>query len=180
MKKLVGLSTILIFTCVILSASPVSAGIPYCWFNKYINCVKAPTQVTTTVGKDASWWIKINVSLPSWWGGPIENVVVTDRFGAEIEIDEPFPRTISHGTVYYTTKGKSEKVFLTWNIGTLNPGETAILRFVISTDKNPAGKQEYTSPGCYELNSGAVLKFTFEGKQHSAYTLPITVLVKEN
>ena len=178
MKKLIGLFTVVMFVSVVLSASPASAGTPYCWFNKYINCVKAPTQVTATVGQEISWWIKINVSLPSWWVGNITNVVVKDRFGAELEIDEPFPRTISHGTAYYTTKGKSEKVFLTWEIGTLNPGETAILRFVVSTDENPAGKQEYTSPGCYELNSGAVLKFfDMYGKQHSAYTDSITVVV---
>ena len=57
---------------------------------------------------------------------------------------------------------------------------TATLIFEISTDLNPAGKQEYTSPGCYELNSGAVLKFTYNGKKYSAHTLPITVLVVDS
>jgi len=182
MKKLVGLFTILTLACIVLSASPASAGYPYSWFNKYINVCgtyrKAPTTVTALMGTDVHWWIMIKVSLPSNWGEPIKNVVVTDRFGAEIEIDSPFPVSITHGTVSYTTKGNSEKVFLTWNIETLSPGKTAILRFKISTDHNPAGKQEYTSPGCYELNSGTVLKFTFKEKQYSAYTHPIYVKVK--
>ena len=54
-----------------------------------------------------------------------------------------------------------------------SPGDTATLIMKISTDKNPARKQEYASPGCYELNSGAVLKFTYEGKRYSVYTGPI-------
>jgi len=177
MRKIVGLFAALMFLCVVLSALPVSAGVPFCWFNKYINVcgrwIKAPTQVTAPMGIDCYALIGIAVSPPE----TIDNVVVTDRFGAEIEIIEPFPRMITHGNAFYETKGNSEKVFLTWNIGTLLKGETAILIFKISTDLNPAGKQEYTSPGCYELNSGAVLKFTYNGKQYSAYTLPITVLV---
>ena len=190
MKKLIGLFTALIFACVVLSASPVSAGTPYCWFNKYINVCgtywKAPTQVTATVGEDVHWLIKIEVRVPSSgppnYGGSIENVVVKDRFGAEIEIDDMGDPTVNgdpDGVAYYTTKGKSEKVFLTWEIGTLEPGDTATLILEISTDQNPSRWhwQEYTSPGCYELNSGAVLKFTYEGKQYSAHTDPITVKV---
>jgi len=73
----------------------------------------------------------------------------------------------------YTTKGTSEKVFLTWEIESPSPCDTATLIIKTSTDKNPAGKQEYASPGCYELNSGVVLKFTYEGKRYSAYTGPI-------
>lgn len=183
MKKLVGLLSALILTCVILSASPVSAGTPYCWFNKWIwKCgdgwVKAPTTVTTTVGTDEYWQIRITVSVPVGWVGDITGVTVTDRFGAEIEIEEPFPVSITHGTVSYTTKGKSAKVFLTWEIGTLSPGDWAALVIKVSTDLNPAGHQEYTSPNCYELNSGAVLKFfDMYGKQHSAYTDSIMVEV---
>lgn len=182
MKKLVGLITGLTLASVFLSASPASAGIPYCWFNKWIkvdcNWVMAPTQVTAPLKTDVQWALKMTVDLPGDWGGPIEDAVVYDRFGAELEIDSPFPVSISHGTVSYATKGRSEKVFLTWRIGRLNPGESASLEINISTDRNPAGKQAYTSPGCYELNSGSVLKFRFEGKQYSVYTLPITVLVE--
>jgi len=183
MKKLLGLLTMLMFACVVLSAFPVSAGIPYCWFNKGISedgltWKIAPTTVTATVGEDVHWTMGIGVDL-RWVSvaGAIENVVVTDRFGAELEIDQPFPVKCTHGTVSYYTEGNSDKVFLTWNIGTLPFGEMAILIFKMSTDLNPAGHQEYTSPGCYELNSGAVLKFTYNGKQYSAYTLPITVSV---
>lgn len=187
MKRLIGLFTVLIFACVVLSASPASSGTPFCWFNKWINeCgtwFQAPTVVTAPLGEDVHWRMGITVDL-RWVSvdGAIENVVVTDRFGAEIEIEgyapgDPMPVYSNHGSAAYSVNGESEKVTLTWNIGTLPFGEMAILIFEISTDHNPADHQEYTSPGCYELNSGAVLKFTFDGKQYSAYTLPITVSV---
>jgi len=185
MKKLLGLLTVLMLACVVLSAFPVSAGIPFCWFNKWISedgCWnKAPTTVTATLGEDVYWTMAISVDL-RWVSvaGAIENVVVTDRFGAEIEIvgyDPGDTMPASHGSATYSINGNSDKVFLTWNIGTLPFGEMATLIFEISTDHNPADHQEYTSPGCYELNSGAVLKFTYGGKRYSAYTLPITVSV---
>jgi len=180
MRRIVGLLAVLMFLSTVLSVLPASAGVPFCWFNKYIyvdgSWMIAPTQVTIPLGIDYSALIGIQVVAPV----TIENVVVTDRFGAEYEITDPFPILITHGNASYETKGKSEKVFLTWNIGTLAEGETATLIFEISTDLNPAGKQEYTSPGCYELNSGAVLKFTYNGKKYSAYTLPITVLVVDS
>ncbi|MFX1258913.1 MAG: vWA domain-containing protein [Promethearchaeota archaeon] len=110
--------------------------------------------------------------------------IIQDRFGAEIEIDEPFPVSITHGTVTYKTKGKSQKVFLTWEIGDLDPDETARLIILVSTDLNPAGKQEYTSPGIYELNSGATLKFIDPEQdiQLSASTdsINVTVLPEED
>ena len=127
--------------------------------------------------------MRITVELPGDWGGPIEGAFVMDRFGAEWEIEPPYdvpgvdmdPYPLRYAS--YWTKGNSEKVFLCWMIGALNPGETAELVFEISTDLNPAGKQEYTSCGDYELNSGAVLKFMFDGRQYSVYTESITVIV---
>lgn len=181
MKKTYGLFTILIMACVILTVLPVSAGVPFCWFNKWINTdcnwVKAPTTVYTTVGADVHWQMAISIAPPASIPGPITDVVVSDRFGAEWEIIEI--TIVSQGTVTTWTKGESEKVFLRWDVGTLNPGEMAYIIFQISTDLNPSGKQEYTSPGCYQLNSGAVLKFRYEGRQYSAYTLPIHVSVAE-
>ena len=183
------LLTVLALVCVVLSAFPVHAGIPYCWFNKSISTDDGdtwlsqptlehdPVILSAMVGEDVYWIMLITIEVPSWWPGPIEDVVVRDRFGAEWEIVSPFNTT--HGTVLTYTRGRSEKVFLVWEIGTLSPGEDAFLAFIISTDLNPAGKQEYTSPGCYELNSGAVLKFRFGGEQYSVQTLPMYVTVSE-
>ena len=133
--------------------------------------------------RETQWSLVIEVTNP--FGYPMTSVVIKDRFGAEIEIDDDDPLTpeidevsITHGTWSFTTKGKSEKVFLTWDIGYLNPGDTARLILLVSTDLNPAGKQEYSSPGIYELNSGATLKFIGDcGVQLSAYTNSIYVIV---
>ncbi|MFX1346488.1 MAG: hypothetical protein ACFFAI_15425 [Promethearchaeota archaeon] len=130
---------------------------------------------------ETQWAIVMEVANP--FDFIMTDVEITDRFGAEIEIDEPFPSTITHGTVSYSTKGKSEKVFLTWDVGDLLPGETARLILLVSTDLNPEGKQEYTSPGDYELNSGSTLKFKdFEDIQLSAVTnsIYVTVLPSED
>lgn len=138
---------------------------------------KAQESLTITEKTENQWAFVFEFTNPYEY--EINDVTVTDRFGAELEIDEPFPETITHGTASYTTKGNSEKVFLTWDIGTLGPEETARLIIVVSTDLNPAGKQEYTSPGIYELNSGATLKFfdPVQGMQMSAVTDSIYVTV---
>ncbi len=83
----------------------------------------------------------------------------------------------TQGTATLTTQGNSNKEFLKWEVGTLGPGGTANLVLMAQTDLNPAGHQEYTSPGTYEFNSGAVLKFLVDGKQTSFETGSIMVTV---
>lgn len=127
------------------------------------------------VGEEVVWMFHISAS--NWWGTDVwTDYVVTDKLGAELEID--FIANVSHGTVEIRLTGKSEKVHLTWYIGTLAPGERAHLYFQVSTDINPGGKQEFTSPGWYELNSGPTAKYRVLGEQYSyeATTLGIEVL----
>ncbi|MFX1431445.1 MAG: FG-GAP-like repeat-containing protein [Promethearchaeota archaeon] len=120
-------------------------------------CYTPPQSLAILVNTEVQFAVEIEVTNP--FSYTMENTKITDRFGAEIEIDAPFPLYITHGTASYYTKGKSEKVFLTWDIGDLLPGETARLIILVSTDLNPAGHQEYTTSDVYELNSGATLKF---------------------
>jgi len=111
---------------------------------------------------------EMEIVIQNYWGSlPWTNIVVTDKLAAELELDSPFPLSITQGTVSNYTTGKSKKVHLTWVVGTLNPNEVARLKFRVSTDLNPAGKQEYTTPGCYELNSGPTMKFKVGGIQYS-------------
>lgn len=94
-----------------------------------------------------------------------DNVVVEDRWSAEIEVTSAVP---TMGMVTLTTKGKSEKVFLKWHIGMLGPGETANLVLRTATDLTPGGDQSYTECSFHEYNSGAVLKYRNEfNKQRS-------------
>lgn len=75
--------------------------------------------------------------------------------------------------------GNSVKVHFQWNIGDIPAGTSGSIFLVVSTDKNPAGHQEYTSCGCYEMNSGATIKaiVASTGKRVSAESASIMIEV---
>jgi len=59
------------------------------------------------------------------------------------------------GTGRGTTKdGKSYDADIRWEIGWLDPGESRELVIYIAPGKNPAGKLQFSSPGCYCMNTG--------------------------
>jgi hypothetical protein len=106
---------------------------------------------------ELNWLFEITVAnTESWiWDG-MYNIVVTDSFGPEFEIHDSNlltpefdPYELTHGTFDYTTNGNTE---ITWTIGDLAEGEEATLVLEVSTDG-------FTSPGRYQLNSGATLTF---------------------
>lgn len=137
---------------------------PYCHWG---------TNDAVPLGMDVAWmiWINVTNSGPNKW----TDVVVKDRLGGELEFH--YVCYITLGSLTYETKGATEKVFLTWTIGELPAGGVASVCFMISTDVNPGGQQEYTSPGDYELNSGATLKYKMCGTQYSYSTEPIPITV---
>jgi len=106
---------------------------------------------------NVQWAVIMDVINP--FSFTMTDIAITDNLPAEIEIDEPFPYSITHGTVSYKLSGKTKSVDLTWKIRRLQPGETARLTLLVSTDVNPGGKQEYNEPGRHLLNPGAKLKF---------------------
>lgn len=117
------------------------------------------------VGEQVIWILSI--VLHNNLTSTMTDVVVEDRLAAELAINTTFGFQKTKGSVSYYTTGKSEKVHLTWEVGDLAPGELVVLWFKVYTDLNPAGRQEYTSPGIYELNSGPVMKFYVGGVQDS-------------
>ena len=104
----------------------------------------------------------------------LTDAVVSDAFGAELEIVDTVP---SVGTASISTIGESAKPFLTWDIGSLGPGGEATLTVVAATDVNPGGHQEYTEAGPHSLNSGATLKALSDGRQFSVTSEAIWVEV---
>jgi len=104
------------------------------------------------VGEVINYRMTLSITNPS--GTPWSNTVVTDRFGAELDV------TGCTQAVDLTTKGNSDKVFLKWTIGTLAAGDTAVLVCDVVTDLTPGGDQSYTECSNHEFNSGAVAKFT--------------------
>jgi hypothetical protein len=136
----------------------------YCGFQKWAYLESTGDgDLILEVGEEIVWTLMIWVTNTYDW--TMTDVVVTDRLAAEIEIDEVL--LVTHGTFDWTTKGN---IKMTWDVGDLEPGDTATLILEIST-KVFKGKQKYTSPGWYELNSGATLKFKNpDGIQLSAHT----------
>jgi hypothetical protein len=162
------------------------------WVNQYCGFHKGPYGPEggphiVPINTDYHWDFEISVSNHKL-DFTMYDVQIWDRFGAEIE-GHGDPDTGGVGSTKITLKGRSEKIFLHWKVGDLvEPGEpgisSATLTWDISTDENPKGWQEYTSPTpCgdppYEMNSGAVLKFKMnneEGIQLSAVTPSIYVI----
>jgi hypothetical protein len=105
-----------------------------------------------------------NTLAPHWGDDVFLNgglVATLDKPKTEIS----FGGTISEDEFIILWTGKSNKVHFTWIIGDMEADETRTIFLVIRTDENPAGKQEYTSCGTYELNSGAVVKAIVDGRQ---------------
>ncbi len=129
------------------------------------------------VGEYVEFVFRIGIS--AYLGDDWYNIVVEDRIAAELDIISI--DFVSMGSVEYyrnpgknTGKGNSGKdkgaTELVWTVGDLMEGEGAQLYFTAATNFNPAGKQRYTSPGTYELNSGPVLKCNVgapDGPQYS-------------
>lgn len=88
--------------------------------------------------------------------------------------------TFGDFVVYWTDE--TLKSHFEWNIGSMDEGEAKDIYLTISTDTNPAGQQEFTSPGTYFLSSGATVEGIVEstGKKTSAESnyLEIEVLEK--
>jgi len=134
---------------------------------------------------DVHWLVVIGISNIDDEIDTMEDVVVKDRLGGDLELDGFWE---SKGELVTSETGKTNKVHLTWDLeGDLANEDSAWLVLDISTDINPGGgkknggHQEYTSPGWNDLNSGAVVKFidSETGFQLSAHTPPLSVLAEE-
>lgn len=84
------------------------------------------------------------------------------------------------GNFYIFWTGSSVKAHLKWEIGNMNAGTTTRIYVIVSTDTNPAGKQEYTSGGRHVLNSGATVKarIAATGRRVSAVSNTIVIEVE--
>jgi len=103
------------------------------------------------------------VGGPSVWMGYLDEAGVTfDDF-----------------VVYWTDL--SLKAHFAWNIGSMGKGDVKEIYLTISTDTNPNGLQEFTSPGTHFLSSGATVMGIVEstGKQTIAESTGIDIEVFE-
>jgi len=125
------------------------------------------------------WHFALEIEVFNVSDSTIENIVVKDHFGADLElgyVDQ------TQGTFTSTTnRGKSAQPRITWDLGDLESGGHAAMAINVSPDTNPGGNQEFTSPCEHFLNSGATAKGIVEGqkKDHktSASSDPVAVYV---
>lgn len=92
----------------------------------------------------------------------MNGIVVNDSFGAELDIkssDHIYAPGVNPGKLDINFQGTMNKYSFTWYDFVLKPGEWAELIFEVETGLNPAGKQEYTACGLYDLNSGGILRY---------------------
>lgn len=129
------------------------------------------------------WGFLLGITVTNNTAETITDVAVADRLGAELMLDDAWDT--AGGNIDSYTKGKSEKVFVTWDGFDLAPGASQTLWLVVYTDINPGqGKKalptyEYTEAGEHELNSGATAKGMLGDLQVSDTSDPITVNVVE-
>lgn len=166
---------------------------PYEGFSKAIATSTESDPYNVPMYTDVHWLLRIEIENIA--GDDIitmEDVVVKDNLGGDLEmhlcysdcdyegkqlIQPPSPAPDVKET------GKTKKLHLSWDLDDLSDEALTQLYLEISTDVNPGqgkkveGKNEYTSEGEHDLNSGATLKFTDPdtGLQLSAHTCPITV-----
>lgn len=152
----------------------------YCGFHKEFVHLSGELKV----GQEIQWKLRMWIHNLGYLGFDIEDAVIMDRLGAELELDDAYPPEpidpvlITAGEWKYWTKGQSKKVSLKWYDVDVESGHTETFEILVSTDLNPSGKQEYTTSGCYDLNSGGVIKFkTPDGIQLSAHTEQISVYI---
>ncbi len=129
------------------------------------------------VGEETSFILEISVTNNDV-NNPINDVVVKDRLGGDLEVDDPGAFVVS-GPPGKNQKNRTGKMFMSWDVGDLGPGESQTTTIIVSTDINPGGHQEYTEAGMHCLNSGANVKGVFLGKQVSDTSDPIIIEVSE-
>ena len=146
-----------------------------------------------------AWIVSIMVSNPHDY--PITEVTVKDNFSAELGA-EPLDSLPVDLTVIWHSRGKSKKAafptqyrilwYVTYvsgdpeipetvdNSDWMMPGESETLTMMVWTKLNPSGRQEYTSPGTYTLNSGPTAKwFDPDGHQFSSEGDPLYIYAYE-
>jgi len=142
-------------------------------------CIPADTEFPLEVPINTCVWWVLRIEVTNTFFGTdtgMQDVVVTDRFGAELD-GQPLSDVPVNVEVITHSRGQSGKetfetqVRINWCVtgdlvagecvdgGQLLPGESAFLDMLVWTKLNPSGKQEYTSPGTYEMNSGATAKW---------------------
>jgi len=159
---------------------------PYKGFSKGVErCTNDPWN-TVPVEADVHWLLLMEVWNVA--GDKIATMADTTVHG--LEVDEASTHLLdpppSSGTVTSEKTYETKKAHLIWDIGDLDEGDAPAQLWVeiaanLSSGNDLDGPQEYVLTGKYELNSGAVVRFTDPntGLRLSAHTTPLIVTAVE-
>ncbi|NJE09198.1 hypothetical protein E3E31_11835 [Thermococcus sp. M39] len=108
---------------------------------------------TVPIKTNQSWTMRIEITNH----GPEEEFTIKDVIPAEFEVDlNQTSATDGNYTFVKQGGGNMGSIHMTWVV-TVGQGESEHIDITIYTKLNPAGQQEFTEPGFYNLNDGAEL-----------------------
>ena len=134
------------------------------------DCFQAPTNAPISVPTGTCVWWVMRTQVTNHYPTPLESVIVTDYFPAELNV-----KVLAPDPGQWTFEDSGSGMDLLWCVtGNLGAGECqkkqslaqdrlpvdgeASLFVLAFTGLSALGQQEYTSEGTYELNSGARLE----------------------
>ena len=146
-------------------------------------CLQADAEPPIEVPIETCVWWVLRIAVTNSTGGEMHDLMVVDRFGAELGVGEfldyvPVEVVVvshsrgqsgtgtfdtQHRVVWCVTNGEpgpvdpinDETCVDPVPPDPLMPGESAFIDLLVFTRLNPSGRQEYTSTGTYTMNSGA-------------------------
>lgn len=130
------------------------------------------------------WYLDMTITVHAWDDlTPDTDIYVEDGIGADLVVDE---YTASSGDVddfqpgNGKCKNKMSATKIGWTIDDPTTCEDYTLDIVVHTDLNPKDKQEYTSIGEHELNSGPEVWFTYNDTLYMLQGPPVMVTVVDD
>ena len=168
---LVSLTLVVVTATALLSASP-GAVLPEDESLAFCKRIFGPDTVCTF--SEETWKNGIHMHAME----TVTDIYVKDVVPAEFDVEV---NRYTHGDVLVTDLGQGQMgaTKIEWWIDELQAGEQALLVFTATTRLNPAGHQEFTSPGIYEVNPGYDIHWTFMGEEYEGETQARTVVAIE-
>jgi hypothetical protein len=143
-----------------LDSQTTMEAVPYVYhqsmaYELFIRFFEGPIEVAALC--ESTW--TVTYMLTNSGDDAMRSVTVKDHFAANLEVELV---SVSKGTYTRDASKSGLQERMLWSLDRLLPGESAVLKIELVTGKNPAGKQEFTSPGFQDLSSCATVKWADE------------------
>ncbi len=160
--------SLLVVTYSFLMATPNRELISGDWSLRFCKRIAGPDTVCTFT--EESWKNAIHMRADDY----VTDIYVKDIIPAEFSVEVT---SFSHGEIEVTSLGQGHgATMIEWWIDELQADEQAMMMFVVTTQLNPAGNQEFTSCGTYTINPGYDIHWTYQGETYESETPERTVV----